>query len=342
MEAKRLDRIRQGLQRQRERLADWLQGAGRERKEALLGPHGEDAVRARLEVIDGALAKAADRTLGKCTVCRDDVEPALLAVDYTACVCLDHYSPEERRRLERELELAQAVQKMLLPREDPRIPGLEVAAFSRPAQIVGGDYFDFIGFDGGLHGLVVADVAGHGVSASLHMAGIQALLRALVPGHRSPAAVLRQVHRLFIHNARFDSFVTFFIGAFDAAGRTLTFCNAGHPPPLVIHPARPLEEAVQTLPPTAAAVGLVEEAVFAERRVTLQPGDLILLYTDGVTEALDARGQAYGRPRLARLAGETHGRSAPEVLQALRRDWEDFCGRRPPADDLTLVVGRVQ
>jgi sigma-B regulation protein RsbU (phosphoserine phosphatase) len=130
------------------------------------------------------------------------------------------------------------VQKTLLPQEVPNIPGIEIAAFSRPAQIVGGDYFDFIDFSNGFHGLAIADVAGHGVSASLHMASIQALLQTLVPDNKSPAEVMRQVHKLFIHNIRYETFVTFFIGAFDSSTKTLTFCNAGHPPPLILRKTR--------------------------------------------------------------------------------------------------------
>ncbi|MFA9404061.1 MAG: PP2C family protein-serine/threonine phosphatase, partial [Anaerolineales bacterium] len=102
------------------------------------------------------------------------------------CVCLDHFSVEEVRDLEHELELAQAVQKTLLPQAIPKMPGLEIAAYSRPAQLLGGDYFDFTEFKDGKYGLAIADVAGHGVSASLHMASIQAMLRSIVPTSHSP------------------------------------------------------------------------------------------------------------------------------------------------------------
>jgi hypothetical protein len=108
-----------------------------------------------LDVIDDAISKADSGTFGKCEVCHEDVEPELLEVDYTARVCLEHLSKEERHHLESELELAKDVQKMLLPQEVPNIPGLEIAAFSRPAQIVGADYFDFIDFSNGFHGLAI-------------------------------------------------------------------------------------------------------------------------------------------------------------------------------------------
>jgi sigma-B regulation protein RsbU (phosphoserine phosphatase) len=342
MEAVALNQIRSALLRKRDALADWLRTTARTRKEALLGPAAEGAVHAQLAGIDATLAKADDHTLGRCEVCQGEVEPVLLEVDYTACVCIEHYSGEERRQLERELELAQAVQKALLPQAIPPIPGLELAAFTRPSHIVGGDYFDFLTFGNGQHALIIADVAGHGVSAGLHMAGIQALLRALVPLNQSPAEVMRQVHKLFIHNIRFDTFVTFFIGAFDAPTRTLTYCNAGHPPPLVVHPAEAPGDVFDTLPPTAAALGLVEDALFADRSIELQTRDLLVMYTDGVTEAMDAQNRRFGQERLVRLGGQANGQPVQEVLQTIRLRLEEFRAGQPAADDTTIVVGQIR
>jgi sigma-B regulation protein RsbU (phosphoserine phosphatase) len=269
MEAPLLERMREDLLQKQDNLTEWLHATPLGKKKVLLGPSTEQSVHARLDVIDNVITKADSKTLGKCEVCHEDVETELLEVDYSASVCIEHLSKEERRHLESELELAQDVQKMLLPQEVPNIPGLEIAAFSRPAQIVGGDYFDFVDFSNGLHGLAIADVAGHGVSASLHMASIQALLRTLVPINESPAEVMRQVHKLFIHNIRFETFVTFFIGAFDSSTKTLTFSNAGHQPPLVLHNKKSKKESVEMLRPTGAAIGVVEEALFAEKTVEL-------------------------------------------------------------------------
>jgi sigma-B regulation protein RsbU (phosphoserine phosphatase) len=233
------------------------------------------------------------------------------------------------------------VQKTLLPQEVPNIPGIEIAAFSRPAQIVGGDYFDFIDFSNGFHGLAIADVAGHGVSASLHMASIQALLRTLVPVNKSPAEVMRQVHKLFIHNIRFETFVTFFIGAFDSSTKTLTFCNAGHLPPLILRKTNGKEGALVMLHPTGAAIGLIEEAEFGENTIELENGDLLVLYTDGVTEAVDLQNQEYGRERLTALSRQVNTLPVKEIVQEIRRALEEFCEGQPLADDTTLVVCRI-
>ena len=292
-------------------------------------------------MIDDAISKAESKTLGKCEVCHEVVETELLEVDYTACVCIEHLSKEERHQLESELELAQDVQKTLLPQEVPKIPGLEIAAFSRPAQIVGGDYFDFVDFSNGLHGLAIADVAGHGVSASLHMASIQALLLTLVPVNKSPAEVMGQLHKLFIHNIRFETFVTFFIGAFDSSTKTLTFSNAGHLPPLVLRNNKSKKESVEMLRPTGAAIGLVEKAEFAEKTIELQKEDLLVLYTDGITEAVDLQNQEFGRERLTVLSRQVNTLPVKEIVQEIRQALEEFSEGKPLADDTTLVVCKI-
>ena len=193
MEGTVFERIRTGLLEKRRYLGEWLRSVPVGRRQRLLGPADEQAVQISLQVIDANLAKAAEGTLGLCRVCHDYVDTRLLEMDYTACVCLDHFSDQERRRLEAELELSQTVQKALLPQHMPAIPGLDLAVFSRPAQIVGGDYFDFFRFRDGAHGLAIADVAGHGVAAGLLMASLQTALRTLVPESDSPADVLQRL-----------------------------------------------------------------------------------------------------------------------------------------------------
>jgi sigma-B regulation protein RsbU (phosphoserine phosphatase) len=342
MEAFILDRIRNGLLQKREWITEWLHSTPFHKKEVLLGPSTEQSVLCCVDVIDEAIKKAESKTLGKCEVCHEDVEPELLEVDYTACVCIEHLSEQERRHLEGELELAQNVQRMLLPQETPNIPGLEIAAFSKPAQILGGDYFDFIDFRNGFHGLAIADVAGHGVSASLHMASIQALLRTLVPVNRSPAEVMRQVHKLFIHNIRFETFVTFFIGAFDSSTKSLKYCNAGHQPPLVLHKTKSKKESVEMLWPTGAAIGLVEEADLAEKTIELQQEDLLVMYTDGVTEAVNPKNQEFGRDRLAQLSQQVNNIPVKKLIREIRKSLEGFSEGKPLVDDTTIVICRIK
>ena len=342
MEALLLERMHKGLLQKQENLTDWIHATPLGKKKVLLGPSTEQSVHARLDVIDDAISKAESRTLGTCEVCHEVVEPELLEVDYTACVCITHLSKEERHQLENELSLAQEVQKTLLPQKVPNIPRLEIAAFSRPAQIVGGDYFDFVDFSNGFHGLAIADVAGHGVSASLHMASIQALLQTLVPINKSPADVMRQIHKLFIHNIRFETFVTFFIGAFDSSTKTLTFSNAGHQPPLVLHNNKSKKESVEMLRPTGAAIGLVEEALFAEKTIELQKDDLLVLYTDGVTEAVNHQNQEFGRERLIKLSQQVNNEPIKKVVQEIRHGLEEFSEGKTLADDTTIVICKIK
>jgi len=341
MAAEILERLRTGLLEKRAGLAEWLRTTPSRRKGILLGPSSEQAVQAHLNAIDTSIAKAEARTLGRCEVCQDYVETDLLEVDYTACVCLTHFSEEELRHLENELELAQTVQRALLPQEVPDIPGLEIAAFSRPAQIVGGDCFDFIDVAEGLHCLAIADVAGHGVSASLQMASIQTMLRAIASLNRSPAEVMQQVHRLFIHNIRFTTFVTCFLGAFDSTTKVLTYCNAGHNPPIVLGGRKGGKRSIVWLEPTGAALGLIEEAEFQEKTLDLHEEDLLVMYTDGITEAAGADNEEFGSERLAATTDRFRQSAPKEVVRAIRESVENFVGGTPLADDTTVVVCRV-
>jgi len=174
------------------------------------------------------------------------------------------------------------------------------------------------------------------------MASIQALLQTLVPINKSPAEVMRQVHKLFIHNIRFETFVTFFIGAFDSSTNKLTYCNAGHLPPLVLHKNEGKKEFQDMLRPTGAAIGLIEEAEFGENTIELQKEDLLVLYTDGVTEAMNHQNQEFGRERLIKLSQQVNTLPVKEVVQEIRQALEEFSEGKPLDDDTTLVVCKIK
>jgi sigma-B regulation protein RsbU (phosphoserine phosphatase) len=338
MEAGIFERIRGSLLETRHNLSDWLSRTPSPERDVRLGPASEGAMYAHLQVLDTSLEKVADQTLGVCTVCHEYVDPELLEMDYTACVCLDHFSEQEKRQLESELELSQVVQRGFLPQVIPDIPGLELAAFSRPAQILGGDYFDFLRFRDGGYGLAIADVAGHGISASMLMASVQTALRSLAPVSDLPIEVLGPINRIFVHNIHFNTFVTLFLAHFDPATRRLTYANAGHNPPLVYCPKPNGREAITWLRPTGAAVGLVEEAQFRSETLTLAPGDVLLLYTDGVTESRNPGQEQFGEHRLAELVQEGAGLPANELVRGLRQAMQDFSAGQPLDDDTTIVA----
>ena len=333
MDASVFEIIRANLLAKQRNLAAWLQGTPAAKRSRHLGPAGEGEVHAHLRTLDAALSQATGQTLGLCTVCRDHVDRNLLEMDYTASVCLDHLSPDERRTLEDQLELSQVVQRALLPHQLPSIPGVELAVFSRPAQIVGGDCFDFYQYRDGAYGLAIADVADHGIAAGMLMASVQTALRTLVPQGVSPADVAEQLNRFFCHNVHFTTFVTLFLGRLEPATHALTYCNAGHNAPLLWQAGR-----AAWLAPTGAAIGLVEDSRAAAESASLAPGDVLLLYTDGVTEARNRQAEQFGSDRLAALVREHTALSAPELVQALRQQLHVFADGQPLADDTTVVA----
>lgn len=340
MESGFFDRIRDNLLIKRQNVTRWLAQAPAPQRHTRLGPVGENCVHAHVRVIDQAITQANDRTLGLCVVCHDHVEPELLEMDYTTCVCLDHLSAHARRQLEDELELSQTVQRALLPQAVPSIPGLEVAAFSRPAQIVGGDYFDFVHFRDGAYGLAIADVAGHGVAAGLLMASIQTALHTLVPLCDSPAEVMQRINHFFCHNVHMTTFVTLFLARFDPQSHTLHYANAGHNPPLHVHANGTATPAVW-LRPTAAAIGLIEEFAAKDRTVNMTPGDVLLLYTDGVTEAINTRDEEFGAQRLADVVLQSVDVPARDLVRAVRSAVEAFAEGRALDDDTTILACRM-
>ena len=173
------------------------------------------------------------------------------------------------------------------------------------------------------------------------MASVQTLLRTLVPANNSPAEVVRQVHGLYTHNVRFATFVTLFIGALDLTSHVLTYCNAGHNPPLVLCQHNGQEDRVSWLRPTGPAIGLVEEFEFEEEMVQLHPDDILLIYTDGVTEATNPQNEQFGWERLASLAGQGAHLAARELMGIVRQGLADFTGGKPLADDTTIMVYRL-
>jgi sigma-B regulation protein RsbU (phosphoserine phosphatase) len=331
-----ITRIRTSLTAKRDLLRQWSQAAPPQKAQDVLGPAGKPAFERHLTVLDEALIRSDDHTLGVCTECHEPVEASLIQMDYTASVCLDHLSGAERRSLEAELELAGAVQRSLLPQRPPTFPGVEIAAFSRPAQIVGGDYFDFFPFAGGRQGLVISDVVGHGLSSSLIMASLQTMLRTLAQEHASPADLVARINRLCLHNIQFTTFITLFLAAFDPVARELTYCNAGHNPPLLLR-----RSSTEWLRPTGPAIGLTEDSTFSDHAVSLAPGESLFLYTDGATETPNPHGDLFGAPRLEALLRGNAAAQPQDLLQAVRGGLEAFAGEAPPSDDLTMVALRV-
>jgi sigma-B regulation protein RsbU (phosphoserine phosphatase) len=337
MVAELYERIQEGLAEKQKEITEFLETAPEMEKEICCA---EDTccVDEHLEVIETSLEKIQEETLGICVVCGGQVDAQLLEMDYTAAVCLEHYSDAERQRLEAELELSQIVQRALLPQSIPEIKGVELAAFSRPSEIIGGDYFDFFRFRDGTHGLVIADVSGHGVSAGMLMSSLQTAIRTMAPETDSPAEVLERLNRFYIHNIHFTTFVTIFLACFDPNTLTLSYVNAGHNPPAV---RRRSDGTITWLKPTAPAIGLAEDFHPKMESISFAPGDSLLLYTDGVTEVFNISNEAFGQDRLAELVQQYADRPVPDLLQGVRQALSTFGGNQPLMDDVTMVALKV-
>ncbi len=337
-----VSRIHDQLLIQRQALSNWLRTAPATERQTRLGSASVKEVETRLEVLEHAIEQCDCEELGVCQVCHGHIEPELLEMDFTACVCLEHLSAEEQHRLEDDLELSQQVQQALLPQQTPDMPGLEIAAFSRPARIVSGDYFDFFRFKDNSYGLTIGDVVDKGMAASLLMASLQASLKILVSDNTSPTQVVNRLNSLFIHNVRLSQFVTLFLGQFDPATRRLTYTNAGHNPPLIVHKVVNGRGPIEWLQPTGAAIGLIEQFAFNTGSIDLHAGDLIIFYTDGVTEARNAQGDYFGTARLQDIVQANLDQAPRDVLRELRQRLQTFMGDRAIEDDTTIVVCKVQ
>jgi len=231
-----------------------------------------------------------------------------------------------------ELQRAREIQQSLLPREVPQLPGFEVAGAWRPARTVSGDYYDVFKLDGHRLGVCIADVAGKGVSAALLMANVQAAVRAFAIAPESPAQICGKVNRLLCENIAVGKFVTFLYGALDCETRSFAFCNAGHLSPILVSKGVP-----KMLDGGGAVLGVFPSWEFEDASVELQPGDRLLLFTDGITEAMDAKENEFGEANLAALSAALSTRSAKEMNHLLLEHVSEFCGAHFQ-DDATLLV----
>src|SRR5262249_4762473 len=219
----------------------------------------------------------------------------------------------ERRHLERELTIAREIQATFLPKSAPEIPSFELAGVTRPHAEVGGDYFDFIRIGEHRIALAIADVSGKGIPAALIMASFCASLLAAIRNEVAIRAVMSKVNSLLLESRDPGKFVTCFYALLDVQHRALIFCNAGHNPPIL----RRADGRMEALMEGGLALGIVPGAQYEDRPLTLRPGDVLVLYTDGITESMDAAKQPFGQPRLEELIERLHERSAQEILDGI-------------------------
>lgn len=245
----------------------------------------------------------------------------------------------EKKRMDHDLEIAREIQGILLPSSPPAIAGYEISGINIPARQVSGDYFDYIRMDESRYGIVIADVSGKGVPASLIMAMCRSVLRSEAVGKNSASEVLRRVNSQLYPDIKEDMFISMAYMILDSAHAKVTLARAGHDAPLLYRAAT---REVDKLTPQGMALGIDSGEVFnrvcADFSFELEKGDCILLYTDGATEALDQEGLEYGLPRLVQGLQAMAGGGAAGVVRHVAEDVRRFVGNHPQHDDITLIA----
>jgi len=276
----------------------------------------------------------------------------LMSIAAQLALIIDNARLTERmvaqERMRRELALAAEVQQRLLPSCAPKGVGMEVAGFCEPARGVGGDYYDFINFDNSSQlGLAIADVAGKGMPAALLMSTVQATLRSLTarngsttPAHLELSSIVSKLNRLLFNTTNGEHYVTFFYATFDQATQRLTYVNAGHNPPLYLSDDSDFE--VRQLTSGGLVAGAFEHSAYEQETVQMKANDLLFLYTDGLSEALNVEGEEFGTSRIMDTLKSIKTLSADQIRDVVVRRVKEWCSGMSLYDDLTFVVMKVK
>ncbi len=254
---------------------------------------------------------------------------------------------QERLRLQSELDIAREVQRQLFPQSAPRVPGLDLYGICKAASSVSGDYYDFLKLDENRVGLVLGDVSGKGISAALLMAGIQSALRAqfydsFTGDGNSPSApfstarVVDRLNRQVYANTPLEKYITFFFAVYDARAHTLSYTNAGHLAPLLFRGGK-----VERLKTGGTVVGLFPSVPYEVGEIRLEPQDLLLAYTDGITEPENTYGEQFGEARLLEVTRRMLNASPEALATEVYRSVDEWTGSPELQDDMTLVLGRA-
>ena len=247
----------------------------------------------------------------------------------------------QREKLNRELEIAREVQQRLFPQKLPPVPGLDYCGACRPALGVGGDYYDFLELPDGYFGIALGDVSGKGIAAALMMATLQASLRGeAMRGSSDLGQMIGMVNHLVFEASTANRYATFFYAEYEPGGRTLSYVNAGHNPPMLFRKDESGFKVLR-LEVGGTVIGLLERFPFQQASVTLAPGDLLVLYTDGVSEAMNPQDEEWGEARMLEALERCYGLGAQQTLEYTMAAADEFASGAPQHDDMTLVVLRV-
>jgi len=244
---------------------------------------------------------------------------------------------KEKERLEEDLKIAHQIQTAFLPKDMPKLEGFDIFGECVPAKEVGGDFFDFLPVDRDRLGFVIADVAGKGVPAALFTTMCKSLIWSLSKNSNSPKDVLIRLNKLILEIQQSDMFITSFYGILDKQNKLLRYSNAGHNPPILYHG----DDKFEKLKTRGKPLGIFEKIDLEERIVALSPGDIIVFYTDGVTDAADSEGKRFGEDRLKAVISKNGERSAEALTHSIFDSQKDFVQEEPQFDDITIVVLKV-
>jgi len=273
--------------------------------------------------------------LAKATALCDEIGNTVGAIESVRDMTERRIMEQKLERSRTELHVAAEIQKSFIPKTTPEIANFEVAAVTIPAMEVGGDFYDFITLPHGGHGLVIADVAGKSIPAALFMALSRMIIRASAAHQSLATEVLRNANNMIASDATAGMFVTLLFGVLDGEALTLKYANAGHPTPLIFKSmdCRYAEERA-----CGIALGAKEGVSYEEQTIKFMPGDVAVFYTDGVTEAMNTRGELFGMQRLIGAVSKTCQSPAEEIMARILEEVSAFRGDREQNDDLTLVV----
>jgi sigma-B regulation protein RsbU (phosphoserine phosphatase) len=267
----------------------------------------------------------------------DDLEILMLLSSQVAIIIekvMLHEQLIEKQRLQTQLEIARQVQLQLLPPKDPELEGFDISAYNFPTEEVSGDYYDWVRLFDDQIGIVIADVSGKGVPAALLMAFLRASLRAAAHIGYAPHVSMSKVNYLLWESIERNQFVTGFYGILDATNRTLAYSNAGHNPPVLID----VDGSAHFEERGGVPLGMFRDSRYYEYYATIDSGQLLVLYTDGVTEAMNAAGEEYGRDRLVDAARRSRHLRAREMIDFIHREVIDWTEGLGATDDVTFFI----
>jgi len=291
----------------------------------------DPSLRQLLVSVDQALSRLNDGTFGICEHCHESIEADRLISDPLLRFCLDHLSRDEQRALEQDLALAAGIQRALLPRPDWSIDGWQARYHYQPANVVSGDYCDLIESNGGFL-FLLGDVAGKGVAASMLMSHLHATFRSLAGQQLPLPALMEHANRLFCESTTAGQFATMIVGSTSGDGK-VEYVSAGHLPLLHVSAA-----GVRAREATGVPLGMFSATHFPVCEARLEPGDKLLLYTDGLTEMSNQAGVEYGLARVQALAKRHAGADPGALVTACLDELRSFTANAKQADDLTLLV----